>query len=276
MIDAGAAGVRLAAPLTGVALALRLHSGNFDFARARDHGSDLRVVAGDDRTPLAFAIERYDALDELALLWVELPRVEAGGAPLQLYVYAGNPKAAAGAAALAAGAATGGATVFRLDQPDGRDAAGRLRASAPFVPETHALLAGGARLAGLPIVWPANEALAAPAEQPLTWSLWVKPDANASGTLLQQGALVLALREGKLVAQAGEQALAAAAPPAGRWSHVALVFGGAATAAGHAELRVDGDHFVLEADALCEIHAPSDPSVHIDGNGELVLARLQA
>ena len=33
---------------------IRLHTGNFDFADVKADGSDLRFVAGDDRTPLAF------------------------------------------------------------------------------------------------------------------------------------------------------------------------------------------------------------------------------
>src|ERR1043165_7373552 len=41
---------------------VRLHTGNFDFGSAKDDGSDLRFVAGDDKTELAYHIERYDSL----------------------------------------------------------------------------------------------------------------------------------------------------------------------------------------------------------------------
>ncbi|MEO7464922.1 MAG: DUF2341 domain-containing protein, partial [Nitrosospira sp.] len=33
---------------------IRLHTGNFDFFSANDNGSDLRLIAGDDKTELKF------------------------------------------------------------------------------------------------------------------------------------------------------------------------------------------------------------------------------
>ena len=60
---------------SGIAVAVRLHSGNFDFASAKEDGSDLRVVSGDDKTPLKFSIERFDSINELAVLWVHMGRL---------------------------------------------------------------------------------------------------------------------------------------------------------------------------------------------------------
>ena len=73
-----------------------------------------------------------------------------------------------------------------------------------------------------------------------TLSLWVKPDAPADGTqvLYEEGgsgsgsALALRIHDGKLEAgifEAGAlHTVAAPAPPAGQWTHVALVFDGTA------------------------------------------------
>ena len=44
----------LAGPIQQVPVPIRLHAGNFDFAAAQEGGSDLRFVAGDDKTPLNF------------------------------------------------------------------------------------------------------------------------------------------------------------------------------------------------------------------------------
>ena len=44
---------------------VRLHSGNFNFKDVQANGADLRFVAGDDRTPLKFHVEKWSivALD---------------------------------------------------------------------------------------------------------------------------------------------------------------------------------------------------------------------
>ena len=74
-LDTGATGVTIAAPQSSVPVAIRLHSGNFDFTAAKEDGSDLRFVAGDDKTVLKHHIERFDALNELAVVWVQVPLV---------------------------------------------------------------------------------------------------------------------------------------------------------------------------------------------------------
>ena len=52
---------------------IRLHDGNFQFAAAKDDGSDLRFVAGDDKTALPYHIEKYDPLLGEAFVWVKVP-----------------------------------------------------------------------------------------------------------------------------------------------------------------------------------------------------------
>src|ERR1700748_3143719 len=50
--DAGPKGANTTDPIGRTQILVRLHSGNFNFATAKDDGTDLRFVAGDDRTPL--------------------------------------------------------------------------------------------------------------------------------------------------------------------------------------------------------------------------------
>ncbi len=48
-LNTSAQGLETQEAASGVAVAVRLHSGNFDFTAAKEDGSDLRVVAADSR-----------------------------------------------------------------------------------------------------------------------------------------------------------------------------------------------------------------------------------
>src|ERR1700722_7371116 len=66
--DAGPKGAAITDPIGSTPVLLRLHSGNFSFESATENGNDLRVIAGDDHTPLHFHFERFDGLvDQVAL-----------------------------------------------------------------------------------------------------------------------------------------------------------------------------------------------------------------
>src|SRR6516162_3257122 len=58
--DAGPKGAGVTAPIGHTQILVRLHSGNFNFATAKEDGSDLRFVSADDKTPLHFSIEKFD------------------------------------------------------------------------------------------------------------------------------------------------------------------------------------------------------------------------
>ena len=66
---------------------IRLHTGNFDFLSANENGSDLRVVAGDDTTELKFHIEKWDGINQLALVWVKFPSLASR---TEAWLYFGN------------------------------------------------------------------------------------------------------------------------------------------------------------------------------------------
>ena len=93
--DTGPGGADIGENLTDVPVLIRLHAGNFNFANAKQDGSDIRFVATDDKTTLKFHIERFDPLDGMGLVWVKLPRIVRNSNQEAIWMYYGNPAAAA-------------------------------------------------------------------------------------------------------------------------------------------------------------------------------------
>ena len=247
-LNTSAQGLETKEPATSVSVAVRLHSGNFDFVAAKEDGSDLRVVAGDDKTPLRFSVERFDGLNELAVLWVQVPTVAPGSEKNNIYVYAGNAKAPIDptntGAANGFDAATLAAIHFSDKEALGVDHLGTLKTAAPIVVEPNGLLAGGAKLNGTAIAWVGSDKLKTDANGAVTVSMWIKPDAVASGTLFKWGGVVLSLQAGKLSAAVDKVNLAGGDVKATGWSQAALTVG-----AGKAVLYLNGVE-VAKADAL--------------------------
>ena len=88
-IDTSATGAAINQPMGSAAVLLRLHDGNFQFASAKDDGTDIRFVAADDKTLLPYHIEKYDSLLNEAFVWVKIPEVAPGGKTI-LWLYYGN------------------------------------------------------------------------------------------------------------------------------------------------------------------------------------------
>ena len=221
-LNTGAEGVRTAEPLTQVAVPVRLHSGNFDFLAARADGADLRVVAGDDKTPLPIRIERFDGANELAVLWVQVASVAPDTDQNTLYVYAGNPQASAEPEVPVAD--DGAVAVIRFAETDGRaaDHTGTLRAQTPATVELNGLIGPAARLAGTPLRWPASDRVSAAAGSPYAVSLWVKPE-SAAGVLFRQGPLTLELADGSVQARLGNDRVTGGQLPVNAWAQLSVV-----------------------------------------------------
>lgn len=97
-LDLSVAGANITGSPADVPVLIRLHLGNFGyFNDTRPDGSDLRFVAGDDKTPLKFHVERYDPTNSLAFLWVKVPRLAGGTATEKIFLYYGDQKAPASA-----------------------------------------------------------------------------------------------------------------------------------------------------------------------------------
>lgn len=213
-----------------VPVLIRLHTGNFDFLAANEDGSDLRVVAADDATELPFHIEKWDGLNQLALVWVKLPRVATG---TRAWLYFGNPGAKAGGNAKATYDAA--SAVYHFDETAGNPAdSGPAGGNATAFTGTRVAASfanGGARFeAGQRLTLPPI-----PANGGWTVSLWLKP-AALEGVLMQAGGFSAALVNGALDVQAGAARATGSIPLAGgRWQHVAVV-----VESGTLRLYVDG------------------------------------
>ena len=94
--DLSPKGADIAGAATDVPVLIRLSLGNFHyFNDAKPDGVDFRFIAADDKTPLKFHIERFDPSNQLALVWVRLPRLTGGATTDKIYLYYGNKTAAA-------------------------------------------------------------------------------------------------------------------------------------------------------------------------------------
>ena len=196
---------------------IRLHTGNFDFLSANEDGSDLRVVAGDDATELKFHIEKWDGLNQLALVWVNVPKLAAS---TEAWLYFGNVEAAP--ASDSKGSYDAASAVFHFNEAGGNPAdsgPNQLNATAFTGERVAASFAnGGARFNGSQsLMLPAINAAGG-----MSVAMWLKP-AALDGALLQASGLNVALAGGTVNVQAGEASVAASVPLAtGQWHHLAI------------------------------------------------------
>ncbi len=96
VLDTTAKGADVKEALADFPVLVRLHSGNFTFANAKSDGSDIRIIAADDKTPLKYHIEQYDPAGEMVLIWVKVPRLAAASNQDSIWLYYGNNAAADG------------------------------------------------------------------------------------------------------------------------------------------------------------------------------------
>jgi biopolymer transport protein ExbB len=240
-IDTTTAGAPIADPIGTTAILIRLHDGNFKFTEAKEDGSDIRFVAGDDKTLLTYHIEKYDALLNEAFVWVKIPDLKPG-AKTTFWLYYGN----------AGGKAT------RVDDPKGTyDVNTALvyhfaesnapahdsttysnNAQNPGVPVIGSLIGPGVRFDGTnPITIPNSESLAWTDSSTLTWSVWIKPTANQPNAIIfHREAFSIGADNGKpFVEVNGSRAAGAQAMAPNSWHHIAVTAAGPTIA-----LYIDG------------------------------------
>lgn len=249
--DLTPAGADIAGPLNDVPVLIRLSLGNFQyFSDANPDGSDLRFVAGDDKTPLKFHIERFDSATQMALLWVRVPALTGGAKTDKIFLYYGNKKAPM--AADAAGTYdTGQALVYHFGPAKGspQDSTAYKSEPSAFNAEVNpaSLIGGGVKFAGAQtITIPATGAVHATAAKGFTTSAWVRiAGAQNNADVIQladQGReLVLGINGLQAFARFNSgtgtpiTVTQSGALSANDWHHLALILGG-----GHLSLLVDG------------------------------------
>ena len=229
-LNTAADGLSLQAGVDAVPLLIRLHTGNFSFVDAKPDGTDLRFIANDDKTPLKFHIEKFDGLNELALVWVELPKLAPGTNADYIWLYYGNANAPAASDSKTFYDA-GQALVYHFGdaQPVPQDATANANNAATSTAKVGVagLIGGDAAFDGsAQIQINASPSLKVGANG-ATVSFWLKPQDLGDATLFAQqgvGGLRLALQGGKLVAQSGASTATSSVPlVAGAWQHVAVV-----------------------------------------------------
>ncbi|XSC43008.1 DUF2341 domain-containing protein [Bradyrhizobium sp. RDT10] len=285
-IDASASGANITDPIGATPVLVRLHVGNFRFSQAKDDGSDLRFVAGDDKTPLKHHIEKYDSLLGEALVWVAVPNLQPG-AKADIWLYSGNKKAVATSDPKGT-YDPDTQLVYHFNErgtPALDSSVWANNAQTVGQPADGSLIGTGLRLDGRALLTlPASPSLALSDNAAFTWSAWIKPGAmqpNAALYSRRDGAngLVIGLDSGILFAEvtnAGTvQRSAAGAPVApGGWHHVAVVANsgqitlyldgapyaslGATLPALNAIALVGGDAATSGAAAAAPAAAPSD------------------
>jgi biopolymer transport protein ExbB len=236
-IDTSTTGADIANPIGTTPVLIRLDVGNFSFDAANPNGSDLRFIASDDKTPLAYHIEKYDNLLGQAYIWVNLPDLKSE-AQTTFYLYYGNNKATAGDDPKGTyDANTMLVYHFGEHNAPARDWTGNGNTAVNNgQPDDYALIAGGLRLDGQSTVQlPASPTLAWAGNNPLTWSVWfnetaLQPDAvlfsRTDGTTTLQIGVDNGAPFVAITGPGGTQRSSAGTPiAAGGWHHLAVIAG---------------------------------------------------
>ncbi len=242
-IDTTANAGAISDPIGTTPVLIRL--ADFNFSAAKDDGSDIRLIADDDKTPLAYHIEKYDSLLGQAFVWVKVPDLKPG-AQTTIWLYYGNQGniTAPGAADAKATYDADTALVYHFAETNApaHDSSGQGNDSAGPIATTDSLIGPGLRLTGkLPVTIPASASLTWTDGGSMTWSAWIKP------TVLQPNAVIFSRRDGAksfivgidngspFVEITGARSAAGAPVAAGSWHHLAVVASGTTST-----LYVDG------------------------------------
>lgn len=250
-VDASAAAANIAGSADNVPVLVRLSLANFQyFNNLKPDGSDLRVVADDDSTPLKFHVEHFDPGAQIALIWVLLPKLAGGGKP-NFYLYYGNANASS-ASDPAATYDDHQVLVYHFGPPKGspQDSTRYKNQPTAFNATVNpaSLIGAGASFSGSQtIAVPATGALHLTAAQGFTVSAWMRFSAaeSAAADVVQlsgsAGQLVLGISGTQAFGryQGGSGAPVTVQQTGqlttGDWHHVALTLG-----SGQLTLYVDG------------------------------------
>jgi hypothetical protein len=91
--NTSSSGAQVTANLLDFPVLIRLNGGNFDFSQAQAAGGDIRFTKGDN-TPLAYEIERWDASQDSAEIWVRIDTLFGNDSTHGVSMFWGNTGAA--------------------------------------------------------------------------------------------------------------------------------------------------------------------------------------
>lgn len=247
--DLTPAGADIAGTPQDVPVLVRLSLANFSyFTDTKPDGSDFRVVASDDKTPLKFHFEKYDPQNQMALLWIRVPQITGGSKTEKIYAYYGNPDAAS-AADVAGTYDASQALVLSFSEASGPPldltAYKNNPSASTAVLSPAGLIGGDAKFSGKEsITVPATPSLRLLPNQGFTASAWLRLEQAQQAVvfaLIDQGkSLELAVDGSKMVARATLEGAPVTVTQSSdltlsQWHHVALTAGN-----GKLTLFVDG------------------------------------
>jgi biopolymer transport protein ExbB len=216
-------------PVSNALIPVRLHSGNFDFLSVNPDGSDIRVIAADDKTELRFYVEKFDAVNELAVVWVQVPQLSSANKDARFWIYSGNPDATAiSNADIFADENVSLQLSFNEKTFLADRSSQKLGITGDAVLEKAGLIGESARINASPLV------VAVKSEVDLTkgytWSAWIKPTSlPQTSTLMSFGQLTLKLEGETLNLTTGGADIRGGQLSSAVWHHVAFtVVGGKA------------------------------------------------
>lgn len=229
-VDTTPQGAAINEALGRTALLVRLHTGNFTFDGVKEDGADLRFVTADDKTVLNHQIESFDPLMGMALIWVDVPKVE-GGQRQDLWMYYGNPKAPS--------TANGQLTfdpsytaIYHFAGSNGTPAKDTTAYGNTAQNATGASIDGvigrALQFSGQPLLLPASPSLQHNAGGAFTFSAWVRLDQASGEQLLLArregaGSLLIGVNQGMPFVEVDGQRAASTQPlNPGQWQHLAL------------------------------------------------------
>lgn len=248
-----------------VPVVVRLHSGNFDFTSVNIDGSDIRFIASDDKTELKYYIEKFDAVNELAIIWVQLPKVDATDKDAHFWLYSGNEKATTSTGVKIAWNVNTVANFHFAEKSLLQDSSATvLGAGGEITLQKAGLIGEAATFSGKPFVISVNPAVKHAAGAGYTWSTWIKPASlPQQASLYNQGdAVVLKIDGQKLSLNVGASNVSGGEIKAATWQYVAFTLEG-----GKASIFVNGVS-VGTGDAPV-VDAESDIKIGEDYTGEM-------
>ena len=253
-LDTTATGLPLKQEVATPVVLLRLHTGNFAFDSAKVDGADLRFMAEDDKTPLKYHIEKFDGIAQIALVWVQVPKLQPGSKERHIWAYYGNENA------VAADDAKGSFDLNQTSVLHFSEAQGAPKDASAY--GNHATQFDGSRIPGgmigsavafngqQSLLIPASPTMKISATTGATISFWVKSSAAQSTPIVTlrdgKAAIVIGIDGSQAYAKVEGSASAGETQRAGNlapsaWHHVAL------TVAKELTLYVDGQPVAVAA-----------------------------
>ena len=231
LIDTSVTGANITADMQNVPVLVKLHTGNFSyFLDIQPNGEDIRFVLDDHTTPLKYHVEHFDAINEIGLIWVQLPVIEAGQNTASFYMYYGSQSAVAGDDP--AGTYTEEQTLvyhFKAGKTAPEDATSYANGVSAYDAEMTpgAIIGDGVTFSGETSMTIADApVLAVDASTGWTFTSWIKIDAEQTDAILLErdgGNLVMGVDGTALYARVGSiETPRTTELTTGRWHHVAM------------------------------------------------------